>query len=263
MRRHRTIYANGAAYRPARGLYAGPASVAIPAGPFLSLHQHRAWPSLWQAVKTRLRKHGFQNSTLRLYRQVLRSFRSHLAISNSAIGIPQSTFGTLLHSDTPTLPYSDTLPHVTPANISSFIDSLVARQTSASWLSTNIAVLRTVFDKLANHNWTRAIPTPKFPFHLPCILSANEINRLVEATPSLRDRLFIGFLHGCGMRTGEVTRLRWRDLDLETRAVTIRNPHTMNVASCQYPTQFCRSSFAANPCVNQTNFSFPAQRRAE
>ncbi len=239
MRTYRTSYSNGAPYRPARGRYPETVAATITALPLLSLQQHTTWPSLWEAVRTQLRQRGFQDSTLRLYRQVLRSFRSHLATdyaaprpqakqtSPSGFSFPVSSFSSppfgIRHS---AIAISQSPIDIRQSEISSFIDSLVARQTSASWLSTNIAVLRTVFDKLADRDWTRSIPTPKSGFHLPCILSANEIARLIEATPSIRDRLLIGFLHGCGMRTGEVTRLRWREINLETRSVTIGNPHT-------------------------------------
>jgi len=44
---------------------------------------------------------------------------------------------------------------------------------------------------------------------------------MIKCAPSVRDRLLIGFLYGCGLRTGEVCNLRWRDLDTSAGQVNI------------------------------------------
>ena len=64
----------------------------------------------------------------------------------------------------------------------------------------HVSVLRTSFDKLGGLRTTAALRTPKRPEPLRDILSADEVARLIEAAPTLRDRLLIGLLYGCGLK---------------------------------------------------------------
>ena len=45
--------------------------------------------------------------------------------------------------------------------------------------------------------------------------------RLLEAAPSLRDKLLLGLMYATGMRVSEVTRLRWHDVDFDRRVVNV------------------------------------------
>ncbi|MBM4143371.1 MAG: hypothetical protein FJ225_07255 [Lentisphaerae bacterium] len=45
-------------------------------------------------------------------------------------------------------------------------------------------------------------------------LNMDEAGRLVQAAESVRDRLLIGLLYGCGLKVGELCRLRWMDMVL-------------------------------------------------
>ena len=45
--------------------------------------------------------------------------------------------------------------------------------------------------------------------------------RILEAAPSLRDKLLLGLMYATGMRVSEVVRLRWRDVDFDRRRVSI------------------------------------------
>jgi hypothetical protein len=55
--------------------------------------------------------------------------------------------------------------------------------------------------------------TPRRASRLPVVLARDEVARLLQAAPSLRDKLLLGLLYATGMRVGEVVRLRARDLD--------------------------------------------------
>jgi site-specific recombinase XerD len=76
---------------------------------------------------------------------------------------------------------------------------------------------KSVFDKLADRTVAAGIHTPKRPFHLQEVLSAGEITRLIESAPTLRDRLMIGLMYGCGLQVGEFCNLRWRVIDVARR----------------------------------------------
>ena len=55
------------------------------------------------------------------------------------------------------------------------------------------------------------------------VLSTEEIERLLEACPSVRWRALIALAVYTGMRRGELLALRWRDVDLDTGTVWVRN----------------------------------------
>ena len=78
----------------------------------------------------------------------------------------------------------------------------------------NISVLRTVFDKLGGQAITTRLRTPKRPQPLPHILSPGEARRLLAAAATTRDQLLLGLMYGCGLKVGELCRLRWADLDV-------------------------------------------------
>ena len=51
-------------------------------------------------------------------------------------------------------------------------------------------------------------------------LSRADVERIIHAAASLRDRALIGVLYYCGLRVSEATRLDARDVDLERRRLT-------------------------------------------
>jgi integrase/recombinase XerD len=54
-------------------------------------------------------------------------------------------------------------------------------------------------------------------------LSAEELRRLIEAAPTLRDRVMVQLLAFTGMRRAEVSTLKVEDLDLPRRRLLVRN----------------------------------------
>jgi len=55
---------------------------------------------------------------------------------------------------------------------------------------------------------TLGLVTPRRPKRLPVVLSANEIERLLKAAPSFRDKLLLGLIYPTGLRVGEVDRIQ-------------------------------------------------------
>ncbi|MFQ5699313.1 MAG: tyrosine-type recombinase/integrase [Myxococcota bacterium] len=75
---------------------------------------------------------------------------------------------------------------------------------------------------------TEAIPGPRAERRLPRPLGAADCERLIEQreprrNPALerRDRALLDLIYGCGLRVGEVTGLRVRDLDPDRREVRV------------------------------------------
>ena len=68
---------------------------------------------------------------------------------------------------------------------------------------------------------TLGLETPRRPKRLPVVLSPQEVVRLLEAAPSLRDKLLLGLMYATGMRVSEVVKVRYRDLDFDRRIITV------------------------------------------
>ncbi len=57
---------------------------------------------------------------------------------------------------------------------------------------------------------------------LPNVLSEEKVIRLLQATRNLKHRLIFAILYSCGLRVGEVIRLKLVDIDLDRRTIHIR-----------------------------------------
>ena len=68
---------------------------------------------------------------------------------------------------------------------------------------------------------TLGLESPRRPKRLPVVLSPEEVIRLLEATPTLRDKLLLGLMYATGMRVSEVVRLRYRDVDFDRRVINV------------------------------------------
>jgi integrase/recombinase XerD len=152
------------------------------------------WPGLWGVVHPALRKKGYTQDTRKLYRHVLRRFSSWFGKS-------------------PT--------RVTAEAVNAYISYLVDQGKSWSWISSNVCILRTVFDKLCGMNVSRGLTTPRRPKRLPETVSRKEAWRVLSAGRTARDQLLLGLLYGSGLKVGEACRLRWRDIDLDEQIVSI------------------------------------------
>jgi len=109
-------------------------------------------------------------------------------------------------------PISDSSKELRKSTIKTYFNDLRPAEVSWSWIAQNIAVLRTVFDRLCGLAVTEGLVTPKRGFRLPEILSENEAERIVQAGANIRDQLLLGLLYGCGLTGHEACRLRWRDV---------------------------------------------------
>lgn len=70
--------------------------------------------------------------------------------------------------------------------------------------------------------WLDNITRAKQPQRLPCVLSVEEVRRLLAALPRTSAGLALSLAYGTGMRLMEVLRLRVKDVDFERRAITVR-----------------------------------------
>jgi hypothetical protein len=81
--------------------------------------------------------------------------------------------------------------------------------------------MRTAFDKMCGRSITLGLMTPRRPHRMPMVLSTKEVVRLLQAAPSMRDKLLLGLMYATGARVSEVIRLRWGDFDFDRGIVRI------------------------------------------
>jgi integron integrase len=71
--------------------------------------------------------------------------------------------------------------------------------------------------------WLDNIVRAKQPQRLPCVLSQDEVRRLLAALPRTSIGLALSLAYGTGMREMEILRLRVKDVDFDRRTITVRS----------------------------------------
>lgn len=113
-------------------------------------------------------------------------------------------------------------PHrLTREDVREYLLYLVDAGASSAWVGVNLSAIRTAFDKMCHREVTFGLVTPRRPKKLPIVLNTNEVQRLLESTPTLRDKLLLGMMYASGMRVSEVARLRYRDFDFQRGTITV------------------------------------------
>ena len=74
---------------------------------------------------------------------------------------------------------------------------------------------------LRRHDLAAEIYHLKEPQKIPLVLSRDEIRRLLAVAPGLKARVMLSLAYGCGMRAGEVVRLRVGDIDSAQNIIRI------------------------------------------
>src|SRR5262249_11622383 len=91
---------------------------------------------------------------------------------------------------------------------------ILARKLSWSSFNQAVCALRFLYGTtLARPNQLPMIPYGKRPKTLPSVLAPPEVVRLIDATETLRDRVFVQVAYGCGLRLSELVHLRVHDID--------------------------------------------------
>lgn len=163
-------------------------------GERIHLQPDASWADLWREVQWRLKVADYKPGTRRLYRSVLRGLARHVRKP------PR---------------------RVTQEDIHCYLRRLAGTRCSASWIAMNLSVLRAVFDTYGGARWLANRRCPVRPFRLPCILSPDEIRKVLAAARCPRDAFLLALLYGCGLRPGEAVRLTWGDMDVERHTLRI------------------------------------------
>ena len=93
---------------------------------------------------------------------------------------------------------------------------------SPSTVAQRLAALRFLYIQVLKRGWSAAqTPYPKKVFHLPEILSQDEVARLIDATNTPFQRVLVMTLYATGARRSEVAHLKISDIDSQRMVIHI------------------------------------------
>jgi len=165
----------------------------------LVLANYTTWPEFWFHASSHILRCGYQRSTEVFYLRILRAFARYVKKPPN---------------------------RVPPDDLKVYLRHLANQGATRSWMGMNISVLRTLFDKLGKLNALTRQKGPRSHKPLPDYLNRSDIANLLASAPNVRDQLVIALLYGCGLKTGELRRLTWSDLDTETGTLQLTSRYT-------------------------------------
>ena len=97
------------------------------------------------------------------------------------------------------------------------------RKLSPGTVAHYLSALRFFYIKTLKKSWSVAeTPYPKRPFHLPSILSQEEVTRLIDAALTPYHRILLMTLYAAGTRNAELTHLKVSDIDSKRMVIHIQ-----------------------------------------
>lgn len=100
---------------------------------------------------------------------------------------------------------------------------LIERRVSWSLFNQVVCALRFLYRvTLGRPEQVQTIPFGKRPKKLPCVLSPEEVVRLIEAAEPGRERALVQTTYACGLRLSEVTHLQVSDIDSGRMVLHVR-----------------------------------------
>ncbi|MGI9251253.1 MAG: tyrosine-type recombinase/integrase [Pseudohongiellaceae bacterium] len=110
----------------------------------------------------------------------------------------------------------------TPDDVKHFQQHLIESGTSICTRNQTMTGVKFLFRvTLRRHDLAAEIFHLKEPVKVPLVLSRNEVKRILLMAPSLKARVMLSLAYGCGMRAGEVVRLRVGDIDSAQNIIRI------------------------------------------
>ena len=101
-----------------------------------------------------------------------------------------------------------------PDDVRDFQQHLIETGTSICTRNRTMTGVKFLFRvTLRRHDLVAEIFSLKEPVKVPLVLSRNEVKRILAMAPGLKARVMLSLAYGCGMRAGEVVRLRVGDID--------------------------------------------------
>jgi len=110
----------------------------------------------------------------------------------------------------------------TPDDVRDFQRHLIESGVSICTRNQTMAGVKFLFRvTLRRHDLAAEIFHLKEPVKVPLVLSRNEVKRILLMAPSLKARVMLSLAYGCGLRAGEVVRLKVGDTDSAQEIIRI------------------------------------------
>lgn len=110
---------------------------------------------------------------------------------------------------------------VTNQDITNFIERLIDRGMAHSSINLAINAIKFYFERMWHRNVSVNIRHLKKEQKLPIVLTKNEVRIIMDQITNEKHRLLVQLLYGCGLRVGEVVRLRKGDILVERNLVRV------------------------------------------
>lgn len=113
-------------------------------------------------------------------------------------------------------------PHkVTRESVRCYLETLADGNKSPSEIGKVLSAIRTSFDKMCGRDVTLGLMIPRKSKRIPIVLSEQEVNQILRAATTFRDKLLIGLMYAAGLRVSEVSKLKWNEFDFERKTIRI------------------------------------------
>ena len=110
----------------------------------------------------------------------------------------------------------------TPDDVKYFQQHLVEIGTSICTRNQTMTGVKFLFRvTMRRHDLVAEIFSLKEPVKVPLVLSKKEVKRILAMAPSQKARVMLSLAYGCGMRAGEVVRLKVGDIDSAQQIIRI------------------------------------------
>jgi integrase/recombinase XerC/integrase/recombinase XerD len=123
---------------------------------------------------------------------------------------------------------------VKPRDVRRYVAHLSERKLSATTTARKLAAIRALFRSQREHGEIEQspadlLPTPRRASHLPRVLKAPEVARLLDSIPAdgsggplnLRDRALFELAYACGLRAEEIVSLNVADVDYDAEQLRV------------------------------------------
>ncbi|NPA57718.1 MAG: tyrosine-type recombinase/integrase [Aquificae bacterium] len=112
--------------------------------------------------------------------------------------------------------------NITETDIKTYLSILGRQRKSKSTIRVSISALEFFYKKVLKRLDFSGIEKPHYNLSISNILSREEVKKLIESVKNKKHRLLIELTYGCGLKTSEAVKVRWRDLNLKKKILHIK-----------------------------------------
>ncbi len=108
------------------------------------------------------------------------------------------------------------------SQVREFLGLLAQKGLSPSTVNQAISGVRFFYQQVVPRKWDFELEYQRAPQRLPVTLSPNEVARLLDAAPTIRDRAAMEIAYSAGLRLNEVLHLRLTDIDSQQMVIRVQ-----------------------------------------